>query len=308
MRIGMVVDNTQTLDGQLQQIVQAEQDGFDQTWSLHFLQAAFDALTVIALAGQKTERIQMGTAVIPVYAFHPVALARNALTAQIACGGRLTLGLGASHRPSVENTLGLSHDRPARHMREFLAVLLSLLRQGQVDFSGEVFRVKSNFRAVDAVPFPVMIAALAPAMLKLAGEVADGTITWMAGPKTLETHIVPRLQESATAAGRGPLRVCAALPVCVTDDAAAAYTQAGQQFHSYGQLANYRRLLDIEGVAGPGDVAIVGNETEVEQQLRHLAAIGVTDFAGIIFPVGEDAAASMARTRDLLKNLVGRVA
>ncbi|NJN94120.1 MAG: LLM class flavin-dependent oxidoreductase [Anaerolineales bacterium] len=203
MRIGIIVDNTQTLDGQIQQIVRAEQDGFDQTWSLHFLQAAFDALTVIALAGQKTERIQMGTAVIPVYAFHPVALARNALTAQIACGGRLTLGLGASHRPAVENTLGLSHDRPARHMREFLTVLLALTRQSQVDFSGEVFRTKATFRGADALPFPVMIAALAPAMLKLAGEVTDGTITWMAGPKTLETHIVPRLQEAAAATGRG---------------------------------------------------------------------------------------------------------
>lgn len=306
MRIGLVVDNTQTLDGQLQQIIQAEQDGFDQTWSLHFLQAAFDALTVIALAGQKTKRIQMGTSVIPVYAFHPVALARNALTAQVASSGRLVLGLGASHRPAVENTLGLSHDRPARHMREFLTVLLALVRQGQVDFTGEIFRVKSTFRGVEATPFPVMIAALAPAMLKLAGQVADGTITWMAGPKTLETHIAPRLQESAAAAGRGPLRVCAALPVCVTDDATEAYAQAGQLFYSYGQLANYRRLLDIEGVAGPGDVAIVGSEAEVAQQLRHLAAIGVTDFAGIIFPVG-DAAASKARTWNLLKGLVGQV-
>lgn len=307
MRIGLIVDNTQTLDGQIQQIIQAEQDGFDQAWSLHFLQAAFDALTVIALAGQKTERIQMGTAVIPVYAFHPVALARNALTAQIACAGRLTLGLGASHRPAVENTLGLSHDRPARHMREFLAVLLALVRQGQVDFSGEVFRVKSTFREANAPPFPVMIAALAPAMLKLAGEVADGTITWMAGPKTLESHIIPKLQTAAADAGRGPLRVCAALPVCVTDDTAEAFTQAGQHFHSYGQLPSYRRLLDLEGVAGPGDVAIVGSESEVEQQLRHLAAIGVTDFAGIIFPAGEDAAASKARTWELLKRLVGRV-
>ncbi|MFN8456196.1 MAG: TIGR03564 family F420-dependent LLM class oxidoreductase [Anaerolineae bacterium] len=307
MRIGLIVDNTQTLDGQLQQIVQAEQDGFDSCWSLHFLQAAFDSLTLIALAGQRTERIEMGTAVIPVYAFHPVALARNALTAQVACNGRLTLGLGASHRPAVENVLGLSHDHPARHMREFLAVLLALVRQGQVDFSGEVFRVKSTFRSVDAPTFPVMIAALAPAMLKLAGEVADGTITWMAGPKTLETHIVPRLQEAAAAAGRGPLRVCAALPVCVTNDVNETRARAGQQFYNYGQMANYRRLLDIEGVAGPGDIAIVGSEAEVEQQLRHLAAIGVTDFAAIIFPGEDDMAASKARTWELLKKLVGRV-
>ncbi len=305
MRIGLILDNSQTLDRQIQQIIQAERDGFDSCWSLHFLQAAFDSLTLIALAGQKTERIQMGTAVIPVYAFHPLALARNALTAQVACGGRLTLGLGASHRPTVETVLGLSHDRPAHHMREFLAVLQSLLREGQVDFSGQVFRVKSTFRAVEAPPVPVMIAALAPAMLKLAGEVADGTITWMAGPKTLETHIIPPLQ--AAAAGRGPLRVCAALPVCVTNKVSEARTRAGRQFYHYGQLPSYRRLLDIEGVAGPEGVAVVGGEAEVEQQLRHLARIGVTDFAAIIFAGEDDAAASKARTWELLKGLVGQV-
>ncbi len=307
MRLGIILDNTQTLDGQIQQIVQAEQDGFDQCWSLHFLQAAFDSLTVIALAGQRTQRIQMGTSVIPIYAFHPQALAGHALTAQVACGGRLILGLGASHRPAVENVLGLSYDRPARHMREFLSVLQALVQQGQVDFSGEVFRVKANLRVPGATPFPVMIAALAPAMLKLAGKMADGTITWMAGPKTLETHIVPRLQEAAAGAGRGPLRVCAALPVCVTDEAIEARLKAGQQFYNYGQMPNYRRLLDIEGVAGPEGVAIVGNETEVEQQLRHLASIGVTDFAAIIFPVGDDALTSKARTWSLLKSLIDQV-
>jgi F420-dependent oxidoreductase-like protein len=307
MRIGLILDNTQTLNEQVQQVVRAEQDGFDACWSLHFLQAAFDSLTLIALAGQKTTRIQLGTAVIPVYAFHPLALTGHALTTQVACGGRLTLGLGASHQPSVENMMGLSYDRPARHMREFLAVVQSLMREAQVDFSGEVFKVKANLRVPGATPFLVMIAALAPAMLKLAGEVTDGTITWMAGPKALETHIIPRLQEAAKAAGRGPLRVCAALPIAVTDDVAEARSRAGQQFYNYSQMANYRQLLDIEGVAGPGDIAIVGNEAEVKQQLRHLAGIGVTDFAGIIFPVGADPAASKTRTWELLKRLVGRV-
>jgi F420-dependent oxidoreductase-like protein len=307
MRIGLILDNTQTLQGQLQQIVQAEQDGFEACWSLHFLQAAFDSLTLIALAGQRTEQIQLGTSVIPIFAFHPLALAGHALTAQVACGGRLTLGLGVSHRHVVENVLGLSYDRPAHHMREFLVVLQGLIHHGQVDFSGEAFKVKANLRVPGATPFPVMMAALAPAMLKLAGELADGTITWMAGPKTLETHIVPRLREAANAAGRGSLRVCAALPVAVTDDVTGARERAGQQFYNYGQMPNYRRLLDIEGVAGPAGVAIVGTEAEVAQQLRHLAAIGVTDFAAIIFPGSDDAPASKARTWDLLKGLVGNV-
>jgi len=307
MRTGLVINQTFTLEEQLQQVVQAEQDGFDQCWALHFVQMGFDALTLLALAGRMTQRIQLGTSVIPIYPFHPLALASHAMTTQIACGGRLTLGLGVSHKPVVENVLGLSYEQPARRMRETLAILYSLMQQASVDFSGEVFRVKANLRVQGASPFPIMIAALAPAMLKLAGEMTEGTITWMAGPKTLETHIVPRLQEAASAAGRAPRRVCAALPVAVSDDVNEVRARAAQTFANYGQLQNYRRLLDREGVAGPEDVAIIGNEEQVQAQLETLARIGVTDFAAIIFPATDDAPASTARTWALLKSRVGKV-
>lgn len=305
MRLGILIDNTVGLDAQLQQIVQAERDGFDACWLLHFVQAAYDALTTIALAGRMTERIELGTAVIPVYPFHPLAMASHALTAQVASGGRLTLGLGASHQPVVEQVLGLSHERPARHMREYLTVLLALMHEGKADFQGEVFRVQAGMNMIGATPCPVMIAALGPAMLRLAGELTDGTITWMAGPKVLASEIIPQLQ-AAAAVGRGPLRVCAALPVAVADDVAAARAQADAIFGGYGRRPSYRRLLDIEGVAGPADVAIVGDEAAVAQQIAALAGIGVTDFAAIIFPASADAAAaSQARTWALLRSLVG---
>jgi alkanesulfonate monooxygenase SsuD/methylene tetrahydromethanopterin reductase-like flavin-dependent oxidoreductase (luciferase family) len=144
-------------------------------------------------------------------------------------------------------------------------------------------------------------------MLKMCGEQTDGTITWMVGPRTLETHIVPRLNKAAADAGRPAPRVVVGLPVAVTDDAAGARERAAQSFAVYGTLPNYQRVLGIEGAAGPADVAIVGNEAEVEAGIRAVAAAGTTDFLAASFPVGDDAKASLARTRALLKSLVGKV-
>jgi len=144
-------------------------------------------------------------------------------------------------------------------------------------------------------------------MLRLAGERTDGTITWMAGPKTLETHIVPRINKAAKDAGKPAPRVVAGLPIAVTDDPAGARERAARSFQIYGTLPNYQRVLNIEGAPGPADVAVVGNESEVERQLRSIASAGATDFLAGMFPVGDDIQASLARTRALLKGLVGKV-
>jgi F420-dependent oxidoreductase-like protein len=207
----------------------------------------------------------------------------------------------------VENMWGLSYEKPARQMREYLSVLLPLLREGKVRFNGELFRVNANLQLPSARSPSVLLAALAPAMLRLAGTLADGTITWMTGVKTIESHVVPRIARAAKEAGKNAPRVCVALPVAVSEDAAAARDRAGQLFQVYGQLPNYRRMLDKEGAAGPADVAVVGDEADVERQLRAFAAAGATDFLASIFPAEDDAAASMARTRALLKGLLGRV-
>jgi 5,10-methylenetetrahydromethanopterin reductase len=142
-------------------------------------------------------------------------------------------------------------------------------------------------------------------MLQLAGSMADGTITWMAGVKTIASHVVPRLQASAREAGRPVPRVCVGLPIAVTDDVPGAREAAARLFGRYGQLTNYRHLLDIEEAQGPADVAVMGNEVEVTRQLRALARAGATDFLAAIFPVGTDAAGSRARTWDLLRSLQG---
>jgi alkanesulfonate monooxygenase SsuD/methylene tetrahydromethanopterin reductase-like flavin-dependent oxidoreductase (luciferase family) len=148
-------------------------------------------------------------------------------------------------------------------------------------------------------PVPVLLAALAPQMLRLAGSVADGTVLWMTGPATIENHIVPSLSAAAESAGRPSPRVVCTLPVCVTADEAAARERAARAFNVYGQLPSYRAMLDREGAATPGDVAIVGDAASVRRQIEHLGELGVTDFVAASFGSGDDAVA----THEVLQSL-----
>ena len=308
MRIGIFIGSigaAANIEEQVQQVVAAEKDGFDSFWLAQVM--GVDALTLIALAGQRTDRIEMGTAVVPTFPRHPLALAQQSLTAQAATGGRLTLGIGLSHKPTVEGRLGLSFDRPAVHMREYLTVLRTLVHKGSVEFSGELFRVNASLQPTGATPFPIVLAALGPRMLRTAGELAEGTVTWMVGRKTLETHRSPRINAAAEAAGRPKPRVCVGVPLAVTDDPRSARRRAAEVFQRYGELPSYRRMLDIESAEGAADVVVVGNEAEVERQVSALAEAGATDLLATIFPVGGDADTSVARTRSLLKSLVGKI-
>lgn len=305
MRILNFFGGANDIASQVQTAVDAEKAGLDGLWFGQTFGA--DALTVVALAGRETSRMELGTSVVPTYPRHPVVMAQQALTVQAASGGRFTLGLGLSHQLMVEGMLGISYDRPAVHMREYLSVLMPLLRDGTVNFSGELYRVNVQVRVSGVEPPKVLIAALAPVMLRVAGELADGTVTWMVGPKTLESHVVPRITRAAEAAGRPKPRIVVGLPVAVVDDVAAAREKGARSFQVYGALPNYRRVLDMEGAAGPADVAIVGDEAAVERQLRALAGQGATDYLAGMFPVGEDARASLARTQALLTSLVGKI-
>jgi len=305
MKMAIFFGGAQDVAGQVQAVVDAENDGFEGIWFGQVFGP--DAMTVLAVAGSKTSRIELGTSVVPTYPRHPHVMAQQALTVQAASNGRFNLGIGLTHAPVVEGMWGLSYDRPAVHMREYLSVLLPLVREGRASFSGDIFRVNASVSVPDAKPLPVLIAALAPVMLRMCGEMTDGTVTWMVGPKTLETHIVPRISKAAEGAGRPMPRVVVGLPVAVSDDPAGAREKAAKSFQLYGGLPNYRRVLDIEGAAGPADVAIVGNEAEVEKQIRAVAATGATDFLAAAFPVGDDPKASLARTRACMKGLIGKV-
>jgi F420-dependent oxidoreductase-like protein len=300
MKIGLSAGGT--LDRMISQVQRAEEEGFHSMWFAGGI--GMDPLTVIALAGRDSERIELGTSIVPTYPRHPTALAQEAIAVEAAVGGeRFTLGVGVSHRPVVEDMLGIPYDRPGKNMHEYLSVLQPLLREGKVAFEGEFYKVKAQM-APAAKPIPVLVAALAPVMLHAAGELADGTITWMANARAVEELISPKIREAASAAGRGEPRIVVGLPVAVVDDEAAGRAAAAQQFAGYALLPNYQRVLAAGDAPGPGDAAIVGDEASVAKQLQGLLDSGGTDVWAAIFPVGEDRRASSARTRDLLKTLL----
>jgi len=290
------------LAGSISEFVRAEQAGFDAAWVTHIF--GFDALMLLAMAGRETSRIELGTFVVPTYPRHPVALAQQALTAAAASGGRLTLGIGLSHRVVIENMYGLDFSKPARHMREYLSVLGPLLDGKPAAFQGDEYRVMARLSVPGASRPGLLVAGLGPRMLKLAGGMADGTATWMGGPAYLRDTAIPAVRAAAAAAGRGAPRIAAGLPIVATSRADDAREAAAKVFATYGTLPSYRAVLDQEGASGPADVAIIGTEAEVEARLRELSASGVTDFNAALFPVEGDPGA-VDRTYELLAQLAG---
>jgi F420-dependent oxidoreductase-like protein len=298
MRIGSLIGEQGGIDGIIRQIQEAKDAGFASAWMAQVF--GVDALTVLAVAGREVPDIELGTAVVPTYPRHPMMLASQALTTNAATGGRLALGIGLSHQVVIESMFGYSFDKPARHMREYLSVLMPLLRGENVSFEGETLKATGQPIRIEGATAPqVLLAALAPRMLELAGSLTDGTVTWMAGPATVESHIVPRINEAAKKAGRPAPRVSVGLPVCITNDVDAARQTAAKTFAIYGQLPSYRAMLDKEGAAGPADVAIIGDEASVSAGIQRYADAGATDFNAALFGTREE----MAETRALLKSL-----
>lgn len=262
-----------------------------------------DALTTLAVVGREVPAIELGTAVVPTYPRHPMMLAQQALTTQAAIGGtsasRLCLGVGLSHQIVVEAMWGLSFDKPVRHLREYLSVLMPLLEGQPVQFQGEEFRVQGAVTVAGSVRPSVVVAALGPQMLRVAGTLADGTSTWCVGPKTLADLTIPAIRQAAADAGRPDPRVVCALPVAVTDHVDESRKRAAQVFAVYDTLPSYKSMMDREGVEGPAGLAICGTEAEVRDQIRHLADIGVTDFnAGIYTSDPEEVARTVAVLRE----------
>jgi 5,10-methylenetetrahydromethanopterin reductase len=275
-----------TIDEVVEEVRQAEADGMASYWASQIF--GHDALTALAVVGREVPRIELGTSVVPTYPRHPVVMAQQAHTVNAAAGGRLCLGIGLSHQIVVESMWGLSFAKPVRHLREYLSVLGPLSRGEAVSFDGEEYRVHAGLAVGGAQPYPIVVAALGPQLLKVTAELADGTLTWCTGPKTLAEHTIPTIAAAAEAGGRPAPRVIAALPVCVTDDIDGARARAAKTFSIYGQLPSYRSMLDREGVGGPADIALVGTEEEVTEGIVALADIGVTDFAAVEFGVGPD--------------------
>jgi F420-dependent oxidoreductase-like protein len=297
MRIGLGTGGT-TVDEAVAAVRRAADQGFASAWFSNIF--GLDAITVAAVAGREVPGIDVGTFVVPTFPRHPFAMAQHAMTANDACGGRLVLGIGLSHQVVIESMLGMSFDRPARHMKEYLGVLMPLLREGAVGHQGEVYTTHANLERARPEAPSVIVAALGPVMLRLAGELADGTATWMTGPKTVADHVAPSINAAAEAAGRPAPRVVVGLPVCVTDDVEAARQQAAKTFAVYGGLPSYRAMLDREGAEGPADVAIVGDEDTVAEAVSGLFEGGATEFNAAPFG-GRD---EIDRTTALLQSLL----
>lgn len=287
MRIGITVGSPGGPDATLSNLIARAKDvearGFSSCWMPNIF--AHDAITALALAGHETERIELGTAVVPTYPRHPMALAQQACTAQAAAGGRFTLGIGLSHKIVIEDMFGLSYDKPARHMREYLEVLTPLLRGEAADWEGEQYQVKGGLEPAESEPPGLVIAALGDVMLKLAGQYTDGTILWMTGPQAIGSHIAPKLVEAAEQAGRPTPRIIAGLPIILTNDPEGARARVAEALAIYGMLPSYRAMLDKEGADGPADVSLIGDEAELDAGLARLRDAGVTDFDAAVFPL-----------------------
>jgi 5,10-methylenetetrahydromethanopterin reductase len=292
MRIGKFggTVNEGTIDDVVAEARRAAADGFASYWVPQIF--GHDALTVLAIVGREVPRIELGTSVVPTFPRHPMMLAQQALTVNAACDGRLTLGIGLSHRIVIEDMMGMSFDKPVRHLRDYLSILGPLSRGEAASYRGEAYTTSAALTVRGAPPFPIVVAALGPQLLKVAAELADGTLTWCTGPRTLAEHIVPTITAAADAAGRPTPRVVAALPVCVTDDHEGATKRAAAVFQVYGSLPSYRAMLDREGAAGPEDIAIIGSEADVVERVSALADIGVTELAAVEFPGNADEAAA----------------
>jgi F420-dependent oxidoreductase-like protein len=288
MEIGVMVGGNG-----LAAVIAAVQDVADAGVRRAWLPQVFslEALTAIAVVGREIPEVEFGTAVIPTYPRHPLVLAEQALTTSAALGGgRLHLGIGLSHQLVIEGMLGMAFEKPATHMREYLSALRPALDGQPVDVKGETLRAATLMGPITidgAGPVPVLVAALGPALLRVAGELADGTLTWMAAPQVIADRIAPSITAAAEAAGRPRPRVGVGLPVAVTNDVDAVLQRAASTYAIYGTLPSYRKLLDEAGIDGPAGVVIAGDEDEVADRIRALADVGATEF--LASPIGSRA-------------------
>jgi F420-dependent oxidoreductase-like protein len=288
--------------------VWAEEAGLDSVW-IPQIPDEFDAMTAATVTGAATSRIEIGTAIVPVQPRHPIALAQQALSVQAVCGGRFILGLGVSHHWIIEEMLGLPYQRLALTMRSYLDVLDQALRgPGTVDVVNDLFEIHNPLDITELAPTPVLLAALGPVMLRLAGERADGTSLWLADEKTISSHVVPTITAAADAAGRPEPRVLAGVPVCLCrdDEVDLAIERTNRVLSEAVTSPNYQRLMEHGDARSIGDVLIAGSESGMEQRLRSFASAGLTDLNARVVAIGKDRdelKASADRTRAFLSSV-----
>lgn len=294
------VDDPAGLTAALTAVRAAEDRGFARIWMAQLPAIAgvapWDVLTTFAAAGLQTERIGVASGVLVAHTQHPLALARQALTVSALTGGRLLLGIGVSHRWVVSDIYGYSYARPVGYLREYLEILTPALRGEAVDHHGDRLTAVGQLSAAGVAAPEIVIAALGPRMLQLAGSLAGGTVTSWVGVKTVGNHIVPTINAAAEAAGKPTPKVIVGLPVSVTKDVDSAKAAILSSFGASGEMPAYRAMLDAEGADTIADVCVVGDEDSVLRQLQRIAGTGATEFAAL--PFGDTA--TVERTIGLL--------
>ncbi len=285
-RVGLVV-----APGQPATVVEAarlaDQRGVPMLWSIA-PGVAPDPLTLFAAAAVQTERVGLGTAIIPIYPRHPAALASQALAVAALAPGRLRLGIGPGGQGFIERSLGIPYGRPLSRLREYVTVLRGLLWDGKADFDGEVYQVHATLPAGVTPPrVPILISALRPPAYHLAGEVTDGALAWVSPVRYLVDHALPALRAGAQAAGRPTPPLLGHILVALSTDRLAVQAAVRAQFGFYGRLPQYMRMFADAGFPAPGDgtlpdglvdaLAVSGTPTQVEARLREILAQGIDE-------------------------------
>lgn len=289
-----------SVDGVVGAVRRAADAGYDGVWLPQTL--SLDAMTALAVAAHQVPGVALGTAVVPIQGRHPIPLAQQALTvAQAAGPGRFTLGIGVTHPMVSEGFYGIAYSEVVSLCREELEVLGALL--GPDRHSDHVGRhLTARAPLMLDTPSPgVVVAALAPRMLELAGSLADGTVTWMTGPRTLGSTVVPAVRAAAARAGRPDPRVVAGLPVCVTDDAGRARETIRPRIEAAARMPSYQRQLTREGLADPADLAVVGDAERVAAEVEALAQLGVTELMADVFGTPDEREATTALLTSLAR-------
>lgn len=268
-------DSATNVDDAVANAERARAAGCHRYWSPQISNA--DPMVVLGIVGREVADIRLGTSVVAMQTTFAQNLAAQARTIAQASGGRFTLGLGASHKPAMEMACGIPWTKPYTHMVEYLDALLPLLEDQQVSTTGEFVTHHTSLSVPGPTP-DVMLAALGPKMLKLAAERTAGTITWMTGPKTIESHIRP---------GIGGGHIAAGVPIFITDDIPAAKAFGAKALEIYGMLPSYRAMLDREGMSGPEDMVLAGDPESVRAGLEAYKAAGVDEIAMNVLGTGE---------------------
>ena len=277
----------------------AEGAGFDSLWVSQIF--GLDPIVALAAIGSEFPAFtELGTSVVPLTGRHPMSLAPAALTAQAATGGRFTLGIGPSHKMVAEGFFGESFARPFTRTKEFVESLNALFETGSTSVDGEEL-FSSGWLTIDAPPVPILLAALGPKMLELAGTSTAGTTLGSCGPKTIATHIKPRIDRAAASAGRPAPRIMALVSVGITDQPDQRREEGRKRSELYAALPSYRAMLDIEGVASPADLNLFGDKHTITEGLERYVAAGITD---VRIGVAADDTHEVAATRAFLEELL----